>query len=255
MASLGPGQIYSQPALTGAGQHGSTVLVTALDALKAQRNPVRLEDFALTHGLTPLIEDESLKQRFKNHPRVEWNSKLDLWSYKPEHDVRSPRDLITLLRSRYESTTSKCAGMKLSELRESYPQAKEAVEEFANCQPPHDREVLVMRGKDGGIKMVFWNAVQGADAAGPDAEFRSLWAQTKVPDAVDLARQLEAEGMSSGNLIQSTANNSQNGAAGGRGGKRGGRGGARGGAGAGRRGKLQNTHLVGVDLSKDYLGE
>lgn len=146
--------------------------------------------------------------------------------------------------------------MKLSELRESYPQAKEAVEEFSNRKPAHDREVLVMRGKDGTIKMVFWNSVQGPDAAGPDAEFRDLWAQAKVPDAVDLARQLEAEGMSSGNLIQSTATNSQHGAANGRGGKRGGRGGAKRGTGSsGRRGKLQNTHLVGVDLSKDYLGE
>lgn len=81
-SSLAPGQIYSQPALTGAGIHNSTVLVTALDSLKAQRNPVRLEDFALTYGLTALIEDESLRQRFKNHPRVEWNAKLDLWSYK-----------------------------------------------------------------------------------------------------------------------------------------------------------------------------
>lgn len=139
--------------------------------------------------------------------------------------------------------------MKLSELRESYPQAKEAIEEFAARKPAHEREVLVMRGKDGAIKMAFWNAVQGEDAAGPDAEFRDFWAQTKVPDAVDLARQLEAEGMSSANLIQSTVTNSQSGNL--RGGKRGGRGGKRGG-GSGRRGKVQNTHLVGIDLSKDY---
>lgn len=56
--------------------------MTALDVLRAQRAPVRLEDFALTHGFTALIEDEGLRQRFKSHPRVQWNPKLDLWSFK-----------------------------------------------------------------------------------------------------------------------------------------------------------------------------
>lgn len=79
---LATGQIFSQPALSGSGQHANTVLVTALEALKAQKSPVRLEDFALTHGLMALMEDETLRERLKNHPRVEWNAKLDLWSYK-----------------------------------------------------------------------------------------------------------------------------------------------------------------------------
>lgn len=79
---LPPGQIYSQPKATGAGNHIGTILVSALDALKAQKNPVRLEDFALHNGLDALIEDDRLKDIFKGHPRVEWNAKLDLWSYK-----------------------------------------------------------------------------------------------------------------------------------------------------------------------------
>lgn len=79
---LGPGQIFSQPSLTGAGQKDNTILVSALDALKLHKSPVRLEDFALTHGLTRLVEDEVLRERFKGHPRVEWNAKLDLWMYK-----------------------------------------------------------------------------------------------------------------------------------------------------------------------------
>lgn len=194
--------------------------------------------------------------------------------------------------------------MKLSELRESYPQAREAIEDFTAVhvieppaeslssngnsdgapaigrkrrRRPSERQVLALRGKDGSVKMAFYNELQGKgqddpegddlnghvstkdgpDSDVPDGEeelFRSLWSQVKVPDAVDLARQLEAEGLggSSVDLIRSTASNSGANARGM--GKRGGRGGKRGG-GAGRRGKLQNTHLVGVDLSKDYTGE
>lgn len=189
------------------------------------KSPIRLEDFALTYGLSAFMEDEGLRERLRRHPRVEWNSKLDLFTYKPEHDLRSPRDLIKLLKQRYTSETTRCAGMKLSELRESYPQAKEAVEDFANKKPREDREVLVLRGKDTSAKMVFWNEFQGEQARGPDEgeraseraaaarstciwmaspsnpsfpfrvsrriEFKDLWHSIKVPDAVDLARSLE----------------------------------------------------------------
>ena len=79
---LAPGQIYSQPALTGAGTHSSTILITALDALKAHGAPQRFDDFAITNGLTALLHDERLKERFKAHPRVMWNEKLELLSYK-----------------------------------------------------------------------------------------------------------------------------------------------------------------------------
>jgi transcription initiation factor TFIIE subunit beta len=58
--------------------------------------------------------------------------------------------------------------MRLAELRESYPLAKEAVEDFAKTEPKQDREVLVLRGKDQSAKMVFWNEFRGEQAKGPD---------------------------------------------------------------------------------------
>lgn len=112
-------------------------------------------------------------------------------------------------------------------------------------------------------------------------EFRELWHKQKVPDAVDLARSLEAgkseqrqtlethvhdgsdsdlssllptlppDGLTSANLIASTATHS---GAANRGGKRGGRGGKKG-DGRGRKVRIQNTHLEGVDLSKDYTAQ
>lgn len=57
---------------------------------------------------------------------------------------------------------SAAAGMRLGELRESYPQAREVVEELAHEQPVENRQILVLRGKrDGAIKYVFWNPIQG----------------------------------------------------------------------------------------------
>lgn len=50
------------------------------------------------------------------------------------------------------------------------------MEDFANKRPREDREVLVMRGKDGSAKMVFWNQFQGEQARGPDeGQWRPQW--------------------------------------------------------------------------------
>jgi len=46
-------------------------------------HPVRLEDFALGHGLPSLMDENgSLFQRFQRHPKVRHDEKTDLWSYK-----------------------------------------------------------------------------------------------------------------------------------------------------------------------------
>lgn len=55
--------------------------------------------------------------------------------------------------------------MKLSEIRESYPAAKEAIEELIRIERKQDRELLILRGpKDQGIRHVFWNPIRGDEA-------------------------------------------------------------------------------------------
>lgn len=50
---------------------------------KRTTHPVRIEDFALVHGLNSLLDQNStLFQRFKQHPKVRYDEKTDLWSYK-----------------------------------------------------------------------------------------------------------------------------------------------------------------------------
>jgi hypothetical protein len=49
--------------------------------------------------------------------------------------------------------------MKLAELRESYPLARQVIEEWAG--KGMEREVLVLRKQDGTAKMVYWNEEKG----------------------------------------------------------------------------------------------
>ncbi|KAN0060604.1 hypothetical protein ACQY0O_007262 [Thecaphora frezii] len=242
-------QIYSQPSLTGSGTHESAQLAIAIDALKANPNPVRLEDFALSNALPNLLDpNSSLFARFQAHERVQHDAKTDLWSYKPDFNLHSPSDLVKLLRERFHnpgagSAKSTSAGMRLAELRESYPAAKEAIEELSKHEPREDREVLVLRGqRDGAIKQVFWNPLRGSEARGVDEEFKTLWHELKVPDLVDLPKELEKEGLSTTDMLDAPV--PANALAKKKKGKKGP---------GQRRFKLQNTHLEGVDLSTDFI--
>lgn len=111
--------------------------------------------------------------------------------------MHSTADIVKLLREKYyhpsaATPMSSASGMRLVELRESYPQAREAVEELLNEQPLENRQILVLRGKrDGAIKHVFWNPIQGEAVKPIDEEFKELWHNLKVPNVVDLSHDLE----------------------------------------------------------------
>ncbi|WFD30931.1 hypothetical protein MSPP1_001957 [Malassezia sp. CBS 17886] len=249
--ALADGEVYSQPANTGIGVHESTQLVAAVDALKRRGHPVRLEDFALMNEIHGLLDQSSmLFKRFEAHPKVRYDEKTDLWSYRPDYEVHSSGDVVALLQEKYLrpsalTPTAAASGMRVGELRESYPQAREAVEELAAVEPGEERPVLVLRGKrDGVVKNVFWNAVQGSEVRAIDEEFRDLWHGLKVPDVVDLAGDLESEGLNATKMVDTTPKATQAPATRGKKGKRGA---------APRKFKLQNTHLQGVDLSRDFV--
>ncbi|CAD6889772.1 unnamed protein product [Tilletia controversa] len=239
-------EVYSQPKNTGAGIHATTQLFSAIEALKRQNGPVRLEDLALSNNLASLLDQNGvLFQRFKTNERVIHDPKVNLWSYKPDYDIRKPSDVVDVLRTRFLEGSKPM--MKIAELRESYPDARAGLEELAKHKPPEDREVLVLRNKDQTIKYAVWNPTKGEDVRRVDEEFRTLWNAQKVPDDAEMDSRLQAEGLTA-----------QTSAAGpipsaGRGNAKRGRG-KRGGAAGSRQARLQNTH-TGVDFLQDYVKE
>ncbi|KDN41061.1 hypothetical protein K437DRAFT_258417 [Tilletiaria anomala UBC 951] len=291
--------VYSQPANTGAGRLENTQLASAVDALKRETNPVRLEDFALGlgSGFESLLDrNSSLYSRFANHERVVLNSINGTLTYRPDYELRSKGDLMQLIRDRYDAVYPSKKDVpygtrrlplkpviKMTDLRESWPDVKVAIEQLTKNVPREEREVLVWKqSRDGLIKGVSWNPIRGEEVKDVDQEFRDLWHSFNSPDAVDLSKQLEADGMrvtailpsASSGMTDSTvsSNNAPISAFGtkgmlhgdktaatGRGGSGRGRGRGRGGRGSAsstsssRKPKIQNTHLKDVDLSKDYI--
>lgn len=236
-------QTGSTPYDTGTGQHFHTQLIYAVGYLKEHPNtPMRLEELAIYSKVEDLLHNADLLAAFRTHEKVQWDEKTDLYSYKPDYLLKSNADLLALLR-RY----SPRGGMLVKKLQESWPNAKQAIEELEK-----EGKVMVIRTggsseREGHVKMVFWDEL-GQETAEKkykvDEEFNTMWHSFKLPDHLTIARELEEGGMRTTSTIAepsaaSTANVKK----------------PKGKKGANRKIKLQNTHLkeLGIDLSKDFV--
>ncbi|KAF9010735.1 transcription initiation factor IIE subunit beta [Cyathus striatus] len=227
--------VYSQPADTGTGTNVNTQLVYAVNHLKSTHNPMRLQDIAIVTN-TPLDTDAVLLDKFKSHEKVQYDPKTDLYSYKHEFNFRTKPALLTEI----QRSTRKGGGLSVRVLKESWKDAPQAIEELEK-----EGEVLVTRtAKDGQLRMVFYNEVKPTEEAGGmpvEDEFRDLWHSLKVPNDVDLLRELTSEGLqatsSEAVVPKAPSTKKKN--------KR---------APRQRQVRITNTHLKGeIDLSRDFV--
>lgn len=229
--------VYSQPADTGTGMNVNTQLVYAVSHLKSTQNPMRLQDIAIVTN-TPLDTDVVLLEKFKAHDRVLYDPKTDLFSYKHDFTFRNKASLLTEIQRQ----TRRGGGLSVRTLKESWKEAPQAIEELEK-----EGEVLVTRTqKDGQLRMVFWNEIKPTDEEGGkkvDQEFLDLWHELKVPNEVDLQRELANEGLQV-TAAEASAPKTPNPK----------KKGKKGGAPRQRQVRLTNTHLAAeIDLSKDYV--
>ncbi|KAI0033517.1 transcription initiation factor IIE subunit beta [Vararia minispora EC-137] len=184
--------VFSQPADTGSGRYRQTQLIYA-----AQEGPRRLSDIAM-YSSTPLMEDSTLREMFFNHPSVIWDPKMELAKFKHQFDISNKTQLLTEIKRHSKGGN----GLNVKLLKESWKPTPAAIEEFEKTG-----DVLATRaGKDGQMKHVFANELKEEDPTkwreGPnntglcvEKEFLDLWHSLKVPNDVDLLKQLANEGL------------------------------------------------------------
>ncbi|KAK7688504.1 hypothetical protein QCA50_008042 [Cerrena zonata] len=181
--------VYSQPADTGTGTNVNTQLVYAVNHLKSNGHPMRLQDLAIITN-TPLDTDTFLLEKFRSHDRVIHDPKTDLYSYRHDFNVRNKVSLLTEIQRQ----TRKGGGLSVRTLKESWKEAPQAIEELEK-----EGEVFVTRTlKDGQLRMVFWNEIKPNEEQGGtqvEKEFLDLWHSLEVPNDVDLLKQLANEGL------------------------------------------------------------
>jgi len=146
------------------------------------------------------------------------------------------------LLTEIQRQTRKGGGISVRALKESWKEAPQAIEELEK-----EGEVLVTRTvKDGQLRMVFWNEIKPNEEGGGklvEKEFHELWHSLKVPNDVDLLKQLANEGLQVTNaetLVPKAPGTKKKG--------------KKGGAPRQRQVRITNTHLKGeIDLSKDFV--
>jgi len=150
---------------------------------------MRLQDLAIVTN-TPIDTDSVLLEKFRAHDKIQYDPKTDLYSYKHEYAFRNKAALLTEIQRQ----TRKGGGISVRALKESWKEAPQAIEELEK-----EGEVLVTRtAKDGQLRMVFWNEVKPTEEGGGievEKEFHDLWHSLKVPNDVDLLKQLASEGL------------------------------------------------------------
>lgn len=214
---------------------------------------MRLQDIALITN-TPLDTDSFLLDKFKSHSKITYDPKTSLYSYKHDFSFRSKPALLTEIQRQ----TRKGSGISVRALKESWKEAPQAIEELEQ-----EGEVLCTRTvKDGQLRMVFWNEVKPKEMGEGmlvENEFCDLWHELKVPNDVDLLKQLAngaclslyllfifaydvTDGLQVTNAEQATPKAPTT--------KKKGK---KGGAPRQRQVRITNTHLKGeIDLSRDF---
>lgn len=229
-------------------------------------NPIRLSDLALLSQVPALLNNEQLLTAFNNDEHVNIASN-GLYSWKVrigfylrylvliiphpqrEYHARTPEELEHEIRVRGRDG----GGLSIKQLKEGFPDVVTHIEELEK-----KGTVLVTRNpKDNSAKFVFWNEIteeQGGSRVDEGAlyfplcedtlnfvvEFRALWSTLKTPVEADLVKALEKDGLQATLSEASPSKQPLK--------KKGKKPKA-----TNRVGKITNTHIEGVDLTKDYV--
>ncbi|GAB1522251.1 hypothetical protein RhiTH_005365 [Rhizoctonia solani] len=226
-------EVFSQPKDTGSGFQKGTQLSYLISALKERKGPIRLEDLGAYANVPNVENDPVLVKALNEHERVTVDPKLKLYTWRPDFQVKDKQSVLAEITRHARGG----AGVSMKSLKESWAGALQAVEEL-------EKEGLVLAtrsAKDEHIKMVFRNDMT-PEMGGKkvDQEFIDLWNKLTVPPEADMIKALESEGLQISTAESSSKSNGQQKKKGKKSAPR------------QRPVKITNTHLQGIDLTKDY---
>ncbi|KAB5590125.1 Transcription initiation factor IIE subunit beta [Ceratobasidium theobromae] len=244
-------EIFSQPKDTGSGTQKGTQLSYLIAALRERKGPIRLEDLGAHAGVPDIENDPILIKALNEHERVTVDPRLKLYTWRPDFQVKDKHTVLGEVTRHARGG----AGVSIKALKESWAGAVQAVEELEK-----EGLVLVTRSaKDDHMKMVFRNDVT-PEMGGKkvDDEFVKLWHGLVVPPEADMLKALESvfttcitihphpfdHSPTEGLQITTAESSAKTTGPQKKKGKKS--------APRQRPVKITNTHLQGIDLSKDY---
>jgi len=174
-----------------------------------------------------VYSSEDLYRNLTNNNKITFDPEKETFAYKPVYDIKNKDDLLKLVREH--------KAMEVKELKDSYSKLTETIKELEE-----EGSILVIYNKTKGTPMVIYPNDKSFNVE-TDEVFKDLWHSLKVPAAEDLSKELEKAGLKSMEVYESKINpknkvkkksKQRN-----------------------RKVKITNTHLEGIDLTKDYVVE
>ncbi|KAF9919301.1 hypothetical protein BX616_009333 [Lobosporangium transversale] len=218
-------EVYSQPQETGAGNHINSLLLNAINFLKTSDEPQSVEDLK-RKGNIDLETKPRLYELLKSNEKVAYDEVNNTFVYKPTYQIKSKEDLLAMLEKRKNE-----GGMDYKELKDSYSKLPQAVQELAS-----EGRILVVKNKDGQPRVLFWNDQRYNTAMDP--EFREIWHRLRIPDEIDLPKELEKAGLTHMQVFDKKGPGEVP---------------KRKQVRRNRKMKITNTHMKGLDLTKDFV--
>ncbi|KAJ1656268.1 transcription factor TFIIE beta subunit, TFIIEB, Tfa2 [Dispira simplex] len=206
-----------------------TMVYDVISHLKSASTPQTAQEIEQALGIE-ITSNEELHRCLVENGKVIYDSEAKTFAYKPAYDIRSADDLLELLQSRANQT-----GTDLRDLRDSYINVRDVAEPLIR-----EGKVLATRNKDNVPRMLYYNTHPELKlSVTPD--FKTMWHELKVPDEADLAKELNRAGLKQMEVFEKKVIKPESKS------KRAKQ--------RNRRVKITNTHLEGIDLTKDYVGE
>ncbi|OAJ39210.1 hypothetical protein BDEG_23074 [Batrachochytrium dendrobatidis JEL423] len=190
--------------------------------LKAEEKPLTNNDMVRKLAMD-IMDDEEL---FDLVRQVSLNLDTVLGSGLPTYKIRSKEDLLELLKKNRDTT-----GMEVKELKDSCNGIFGYIEEL-----DAEKSILIIRNRDESPRIVYYNNNQlHVDIC---KEFKEYWHQVALPLEADISKELASAGLKSMEVI--VMHKSAQGKAKTKAKRK-------------TRFKLTNTHLEGIDLTKEFV--
>ena len=185
---------FSQPANTGTGKDIKTQIFYAIENMKEKGRPQTLTDIISYLNIHNETEKHkaNIAHVLKSHAKVIYDPKNDggegTFSYRPIHNIRTADGLLGFLQSQKTAQ-----GLDVKKLKDGWPGAEAEIDSLE----ARDKLLVTRNRKDNHAKMVWLNDPTLAFTV--DNDFQSIWHKIKLPEAEQLASELEKAGLQPAN--------------------------------------------------------
>ncbi|KAJ1829213.1 transcription factor TFIIE beta subunit, TFIIEB, Tfa2 [Coemansia sp. RSA 2706] len=202
-----------------------TRVYEVVEFLKKSQRPCTVDEIRM--HIHDFREDGSEFEHLVSNAKVQYNAQSHTFAYKPDYDIRSADELLDYLRQMPDQS-----GLEVKRLQDSYL-ADKLSKTIAELR--EQRRILAITDKDNRPRYIYYNHCPVEDHI--DLDMKQSWMRMVVPGETDLADEMRRADLVPTRIEKGEEDEKKE---------------VKKPKRAQRKIKVTNTHLVGIDLTKDY---